>query len=207
MGGPRPQIPATSYGVLPRVSRGRGKLGAVGPTSESMTTRERAVLAVGVAAAGVAPFVPAISGGFLYDDRPLIADNVHVQTFADWARWLTHDFWDVNEEVKRFGARMIYWRPGVSASYAFDWQLGQGSPVVFHAMNLIWHALASCLAFFALRRWIASPLPAVVAALIFAVHPTKVESVAWIAGRTDGLCAVAMLTASLGAARRLGGAG
>jgi hypothetical protein len=163
------------------------------------------LLAAAVATLGALVFAPAIMGGFIYDDRPLIADNLYVHSFDAWQRWLTHDFWDVNEEVKHFATRMMYWRPGVTASYAVDWQLGGGSPIVFHAENLAWHAVASFLSFVVLRRWIGATLPAFFAALIFAVHPTKAESVAWIAGRTDVLCAVAMLVASEGIARRLAG--
>jgi hypothetical protein len=163
------------------------------------------VLATAVATLGAIVFVPALPGGFVYDDRPLVADNLYVHSFDDWRRWFTHDFWDVNEEVKHFVSRMMYWRPGVSASYALDWQLGDGSPWFFHAANLFWHAAASLLAFFALRRWLGATVPAFFAALLFAIHPTKAESVAWIAGRTDVLCAVAMLLAASGVARRLAG--
>jgi hypothetical protein len=163
------------------------------------------LLAAAVATLGAIVFAPAISGGFIYDDRALVADNVHVHSFGEWTRWITRDFWDVNEEVNQLGSRMSYWRPGVSASYAIDWQIGAGSPVLFHATNLAWHAAASLLAFFTLRRWLGAAMPAFFAALLFAVHPTKAESVAWIAGRTDVMCAVAMLVASEGMARRLAG--
>jgi hypothetical protein len=164
-----------------------------------------ALLAAVVATLGALVFAPAMRGGFVYDDLPLIADNPHVHSFDSWQRWLTHDFWDVSEDLKHFASRMIYWRPGVSASYALDWQLGDGSPVPFHATNLVWHAVASFLAFIALRRWVGATMPAFFAALVFAIHPTKAESVAWIAGRTDVLCAAAMLVASEGMARRLAG--
>jgi hypothetical protein len=40
---------------------------------------------------------------------------------------------------------------------------------------------------------------------VFAVHPTKAESVAWISGRTDVLCTIAILIACEGMARRLAG--
>jgi len=163
------------------------------------------ILAAAVAVLATAIFAPSISGGFIYDDRRLIAGNVYVHSFDAWRRWFTHDFWDVNEEVKHFGERMIYWRPGVTASYAIDWQLGHGSPFVFHATNLLCHAIASYLGFLTLRRWIGAWAPALLAALVFAIHPTKAESVAWIAGRTDVLCAAAMLLASAGVARRLAG--
>jgi hypothetical protein len=161
------------------------------------------VLAALVGVLGAAVFGPAIGGPFIYDDNPLIGHNIYAHSFAWWPRWLTHDFWDINEEVRRFGRRMIYWRPGISASYALDWQLGHGSPMFFHVMNVVWHGAMSVLAFIVLRRWVGAAIPAALAALLFAVHPTKAESVAWIAGRTDVLCAVAMLLAANGCARRL----
>ena len=65
--------------------------------------------------------------------------------------------------------------------------------------------MVAALAYFTLSRWIGAVLPAFVATLLFALHPTKAESVAWIAGRTDILCMVPMLLASLGFAWRLRG--
>jgi hypothetical protein len=156
---------------------------------------------VSVVAAGV--FAPAISGGWLWDDHSLIANNPFVHSLRWWNRWMVTDFWDVNEEIVRFGHRMVYWRPLVTTSYGIEWQLGGGSPLLFHVMNLLWHAVVGVLAFVVLRRWIGVALPALAAALLFVVHPTKAESVAWIAGRTDVLCMVAMFVASQGIARRL----
>ena len=76
-----------------------------------------------VAVASVVAFIPAVSGGWIYDDHPLIQNNVHVHSFSEWPRWFLTDFWNVNTELTRFGSRMLYWRPGVTATYAFDWDI------------------------------------------------------------------------------------
>jgi len=61
------------------------------------------------------------------------------------------------------------------------------NPHVFHTANLILHLGNALLVFAILRRLtsrmapsVASPYPALFGALIFAVHPLQVESVAWI---------------------------
>ncbi|MDQ3365377.1 MAG: hypothetical protein M3680_08115 [Myxococcota bacterium] len=164
------------------------------------------LLALGVGLLAAAVFIPAMTGPWLYDDHSLIARNPYIQSFEWWPRWFVTDFWAVNEETVRFGNRMVYWRPVVTASYAMDWRLGGGSPVFYHLMNTLWHAGVGVLAFLVLRRWIGATWPAFVAALLFAVHPTKAESVAWIAGRTDVLCMLAVLVATIGIGRRLRGA-
>lgn len=179
------------------------------PSDEAQRDTPRVIswklLAVLVVIVGVVAYFPATFGDFIYDDRPLILNNPYVHSFAWWKRWVTHDFWDVSEEIKRFGQRMIYWRPFITASYAVDWKLGGGDTPMFHLTNLVWQGAGSLLAFLALRRWIGALLPAFFAALLFAVHPTKAESVAWIAGRTDVFCLVAVLLAGEGMARRLRG--
>jgi hypothetical protein len=162
-------------------------------------------LAALVGVLGAATFAPSLGGEFIYDDHPILEGNVYIHTFSWWQRWFTHDFWDITEEVRRLGRRMTYWRPAINASYALDWQIGHGSPMIFHVTNLLWQAVASVLAFLVLRRWIGAAVPAALAALIFALHPSKAESVAWIAGRTDLLCAVAMMVVAQGCARRLRG--
>src|SRR3569623_984044 len=158
-----------------------------------------------VVVASVVAFIPAVTGGWIYDDHPLIQNNVYVHSFDEWPRWFVTDFWNVSAEITHFGSRILYWRPAVSASYAMDWKLGGGSPVMFHITNTILQAVTSGIVFVTLRRWVGSTLPALAAALLFVVHPTKVESVAWIAGRTDIVCLLAILIASAGFARRLEG--
>jgi tetratricopeptide (TPR) repeat protein len=59
-----------------------------------------------------------------------------------------------------------------------------------HTVNALLHLLTSLLLFEALRRMTGAPAPSAFVALLFAVHPTHVESVAWIAERRDTLSAL-----------------
>lgn len=62
------------------------------------------------------------------------------------------------------------------------------SAQAFHLNSLLVHILNSSLAFILLRRWKISPILAALAVLLFAVHPLRVESVAW-ASSLKGLLA------------------
>jgi protein O-mannosyl-transferase len=166
--------------------------------------RRELVLGGIVALLAAIAFVPALGGEFIFDDRRLIAENANVHSFSGWASWFTGAFGS-GGELPRQGERLSYYRPLVSASYALDWALGGGSPLAFHASNLVWHAAASMLAFLALLRWLGSAPLALAGALVFALHPTKAESAAWISGRADSMCAVWMLLAARGAAWRFAG--
>lgn len=152
-----------------------------------------------VAAAGV--MLPALFGPFIFDDQPLILGNHYVHSFEHWARWLKGGLWDTNYDPTEGVARRGYWRPVILASYAWDWALGGGAPFVFHVTNVVVHAANVVLAFGVLQRWCTSTWGAFFGALLFAVHPVQTEPVAWIAGRTDSLCVLGMLTVVLGLRR------
>lgn len=161
-----------------------------------------------VAAMGV--MLPALFGPFIFDDQPLIFGNHYVHSFEHWPRWIKGGLWDSNYDPTEGVARRGYWRPMILASYAWDWALGGGSPFVFHVTNVVIHAANVVLLFRVLRRWCGSDWGALVGALFFAVHPVQTEPVAWIAGRTDSLCVLGMLTAvvgvrCVGAGKRIGG--
>ncbi len=85
--------------------------------------------------------------------------------------------------------------PVTMLSYMFDYGLWGLKPSGFHAQNIFWHVAAS-LALFQLmgllgfRRW-----TALFAALIFACHPQRIESVAWISERKDAISAALYLIA------------
>lgn len=67
----------------------------------------------------------------------------------------------------------------------------------FHAVNVFLHASSAVLLFLLLRRLRARPLWAFLLALLWAVHPLRVESVAWITERKDVLSAFFGLAATL----------
>jgi protein O-mannosyl-transferase len=96
----------------------------------------------------------------------------------------------------------FYYRPIVELSYYVDNWLWGMEPLTMHLEGILLHCANSVLVYLLARRILlrqenqTSLLP-LCASLLFALHPVNVEAVAWIAGRTDPLLALSVLSACL----------
>ena len=89
----------------------------------------------------------------------------------------------------------IYYRPLVTVSLVIDTQIAGVSPAVYHAANVVYHLLTSCLVFALLARLQYGRSLAFLGASLFVVHPLTAQAVAWIPGRNDSLLALFALAA------------
>ena len=84
-------------------------------------------------------------------------------------------------------------RPVTFATLALNWKLGGANPVGYHLLNLLLHAGATWLLYILLQELLGSTPEgktiALVAALLYAVHPIHTEAVAWAVGRAELLAA------------------
>jgi tetratricopeptide (TPR) repeat protein len=86
------------------------------------------------------------------------------------------------------------WHPLTTMSFMFDAEMGAlKTGGGFHLQNVFHQALASVLLLFALRSLTGSFWRSAIAAAIFAVHPLRAESVAWITERKDVLSGVFLM--------------
>jgi protein O-mannosyl-transferase len=79
------------------------------------------------------------------------------------------------------------WHPLTWLSHMADVSLFGMTPAGPHAVNALLHAANAVLAFLALARLTGTTWRAALAAALFAIHPLRVESVAWVAERKDVL--------------------
>lgn len=78
-----------------------------------------------------------------------------------------------------------YWQPVTWISHMLDIEFFGLKPGGHHFTNALLHSINAVLLLLALYRLTGRPAPSVTAAALFAVHPLRVESVAWIAERKD----------------------
>jgi hypothetical protein len=72
------------------------------------------------------------------------------------------------------------------------------NPWIFHSASVLFHVVTALIVFDTLRRLFRRDRAACLGALLFALHPTQVESVAWASGGKDLLCGLfAMLAINL----------
>jgi tetratricopeptide (TPR) repeat protein len=123
-------------------------------------------------------FSRALSCDFLdYDDPDYVTRNPHVQG-------------GLNAEAMRWAFTTDAagnWHPLTWLSHMVDWQLFGSNPRGHHATSIVLHAANAALAFLALRRLTGAFWTSALVAALFAFHPLRVESVAWIAERKDVL--------------------
>ncbi|HYV86902.1 MAG TPA: tetratricopeptide repeat protein [Patescibacteria group bacterium] len=141
----------------------------------------------------------ALANGFAWDDRPLIVENRLIRDPGSLGTLVASGFWQTGDRHDRFRS---FFRPVVSLSYALDYAVWGLRPFGFHLTNLLVHFLCSLLVYVLARDATGHRLAATMAAALFAAHPAHVESVAWISGRTDLLCALFLLGAFLVERRR-----
>ncbi|MEN9784979.1 MAG: hypothetical protein RLZZ299_243 [Pseudomonadota bacterium] len=159
-----------------------GAPGAEGAPAPSATPppadrRERFLLAA-LLLACVVVYLPALGGGFVYDDRIEVVGNPALRALSDPA---TVTVYNVN-------------RPLLLLSWAIDWRIGGLDPFGYHLGNVLLHVLDVFLAW-RLARWLLPPARALVAAALWGLHPMASESVAYVTGRSDLLCAAGWLLA------------
>ena len=79
------------------------------------------------------------------------------------------------------------WHPLTWLSHALDCQIYGLRPWGHHLSSVLLHAAAAILLFLALRRMTGAVWLSAWVAAVFAIHPLRVESVAWVAERKDVL--------------------
>ena len=85
------------------------------------------------------------------------------------------------------------WHPLTTISHMLDCQLYGLQPWGHHLTNVLLHAAAAILLFLALRQLTGARWPSAFVAAVFAIHPLRVESVAWISERKDVLSGVFLM--------------
>ncbi|HYC49848.1 MAG TPA: tetratricopeptide repeat protein [Gemmatimonadaceae bacterium] len=149
-----------------------------------------------LAALAVVPYLPSLRGEFLtWDDNINFLENFGFRGLGwDNLRWM----WSTT--------RMGHYIPLTWMTFGLDYTLWGMNPTGYHSVNLVLHAINTVLLFFLgkdLLERAGIPHPgmnsnvqlatAALAALFFAVHPLRVESVSWITERRDALSLLFML--------------
>jgi protein O-mannosyl-transferase len=150
--------------------------------SQALALRMLAGTAIIIAATFLAYF-PSLSGGFIWDDNDLyLTKNPIIKAPDGLLRfWNTTEPWD--------------YYPLSNSSLWIEWRLWEMNPTGYHFTNLILHIAEALLIWIILRK-LAIP-GGFLAAIIFALHPVNVESVAWIAQRKDMLAVLFFLLSIL----------
>ncbi|HEY5228953.1 MAG TPA: tetratricopeptide repeat protein [Opitutaceae bacterium] len=152
------------------------------PAKPAWADAEAALAACLILGLVLLAYLPALSGGMLWDD------DAHVTKLQ--LRSL-HGLWRIWFDV---GATQQYY-PLLHSAFWVEHRLWGDSVAGYHLANVVLHAAAAWL-LFTLLRVLSFPAPWL-AALIFALHPVCVESVAWISEQKNTLSAVFYLVSAI----------
>lgn len=160
-------------------------------------------------------YLPALECGFInLDDPYYITNNPLIKSLDSGALWRIFT-----------GAHLGAWLPLTYVSFALDYHFWGENPTGYHLTNILLHAANAFLVVLLADRLLKCvrglsaageetrgasgkylyPVMLLLAGLFFAVHPMRVESVAWAAERKDvlnGMLTISAVLAYLGYVRR-----
>ncbi len=158
---------------------------------------DHGVLALLIALATVAAFLPALGNGFVgWDDQLSLVDNPHYRGLG-WAQltWMFTTF------------HMGLYMPLSWLTLGLDSLVWGMNPFGYHLTSVLFHAATAIALYFVGLRLLRLALPSAAewdlrlagaaAALVWAVHPLRVESVAWASERRDVLSGLFYVSAVL----------
>ena len=164
------------------------------------TKQRNLVAALVIFLSSIVVFFPVLQNGFVnWDDEANLLQNRNYRGLG-WAqlRWMFTTF---------YGG---HYQPLTWVSFGMDYLLWGMEPFGYHLTNLLFHAASAVLFYFLSREILAAALDqsasantlwmtlaAGFSALFFAIHPLRVESVAWATERRDVLSGSLLLSCVL----------
>ncbi|XP_031568879.1 protein O-mannosyl-transferase TMTC4-like [Actinia tenebrosa] len=163
-------------------------------TLPSLTNRTASIL---LSTVSIICYWNSCNGDFVFDDSEAIVGNKDLRPDTPFWKLFLHDFWGgtltSNDSHKSY-------RPLTVLTYRWNYWLAGGlHPWGFHFVNVILHAVVSCLSLLVFNEVFSEKQTqggkvsktGFLCALLFTIHPIHTESVAGVVGRADllsGLC-------------------
>lgn len=118
-------------------------------------------------------YIPAIHSDFIWDDDDYVQNNQTLRSLKGLGQ-----IWTEPKSIPQY-------YPLVHTTFWIEYQFWALNPIGFHIVNIFLHGLSAVLLWRILRSL--SVPGAWLAAVVFAIHPVNVETVAWIAERKNVL--------------------
>ncbi len=126
------------------------------------------------AAIGILLYLNTLSDGFCFDDLSAVRQNQDLLPSSPWTNLLWDDFWGTAMHIE--GSHKSY-RPLCVATFKLNYLVHGLAPMGYHLVNVLLHGVV-CYLYVQLCGVIFSEVwPALIAGLLFAVHPIHTEAV------------------------------
>ena len=159
------------------------------PTVTDWRWRSDGLLIVLIFLIAFGVFANSLSNGFVYDDKGIIEQNSRLDRPWDLPTFFNTSYWG------ELLPNSLLYRPLTVMSFAVDRALFGPGPFGVHLMNVLANSAIAVLIYVFLLRLLGRRDVALIAALLFAVHPVHTEVVANGAGRSELYAVLVMLVA------------
>lgn len=137
-------------------------------------------------------YIDTIHHDFLKDDFRLIVENHRIKDFKSFLNSIGSKFFAFPDFPY-----LHYWRPLTLFTFFIDYKLWGLNPSGYHLFNILANAFNGILLFLIFYFISEKILYSFFISLFFSVHPSHVEAVSWISGRTDLLATFFIFSAIL----------
>lgn len=129
-------------------------------------------------------YANSFENGFHYDDEHSVLNNIHLRDLGNVGRFFTDPAtFSVDHDKGMY-------RPLLLLSYALNYAVGGYEVGGYHLVNIALHAANACLLWALVWAMGAQPRVALMAGLLFALHPLGSEPVNYISSRSESLAAL-----------------
>jgi protein O-mannosyl-transferase len=119
-------------------------------------------------------FSPVLKNDFTnWDDDVYVTENPSIQGFS------------LHNVAKQFSSSIGYYSPLTMLTYMADFSMFRLHAAGYHFTSLLFHIFNALIVFALIARLSKNRFVGFLTALLFAIHPLRVESVAWISERKD----------------------
>ena len=125
-----------------------------------------------------------LENSFHYDDEHSIQNNIHIRDLGNIPTFF------VDPATFSRDADKGMYRPLLLLTYALNYAQGGYEVFGYHVVNLFLHGLNACLVWWLVGAMCGRPQVALLAGLLFALHPLGSEPVNYISSRSESLAAV-----------------
>ena len=119
-------------------------------------------------------YLNTFKNGFCYDDKVAVLENKDLLPTTSWMNLLWNDFW--GNPIHLSSSHKSY-RPLCVASFRLNYMVHGLEPMGYHLVNVVLHAVVCYLYVHMCALVFAQVWPALLAGLLFAVHPIHTEAV------------------------------